>query len=342
MHGTHLPLRKWFLAAYLIATHSNGISALQLQPKLGLGSYKTAWLLLHKLRRAMVNPARSPLSGIVEIDETNVPFRRKDEPEGGGQGNSPIGKIFMIGAVEVHDGKYPGRIRLERLASIDRQSLHAFIARNTSIGTLMLTDGKTAYRRMPQRDHFAVNLSEEDAPPAHEVLPWIHRVFSNFKRWSYGTYHGLREKHIDIYANEFTFRWNRRRHFQTNIDTMLGLGQKIGRVTWRDIVGDTNKWKHDHREQVLAMVDPKRLKRAQEYAIQNGTNIFDALDDIRREEPRHDYSRRKPKRPVLPPRRPGEKRNTHRYLHPPRWAHDDIVRGYLRNIPLAERVWLAG
>ncbi|MCA2409689.1 hypothetical protein [Rhizobium leguminosarum] len=79
MHGTHLPLQTWFLAAYLLATHSNGMSALQLQPKLGL-----AWLLLPKLRRAMVAPDRRPLRGIIEIDETNVPFQRKHEPEGGG------------------------------------------------------------------------------------------------------------------------------------------------------------------------------------------------------------------------------------------------------------------
>ena len=83
MHGTHLPLHTWFLAAYLLATHSNRMSALQLQPKLGLGSYKSAWLLLHKLRRAMISPDRRPRRGIIEIDETNVPFRHKDEPEGG-------------------------------------------------------------------------------------------------------------------------------------------------------------------------------------------------------------------------------------------------------------------
>ncbi|WP_405049173.1 MULTISPECIES: transposase [unclassified Rhizobium] len=89
-------------------------------------------------------------------------------------------------------------------------------------------------RRASRALSFAV-----DAPPAHVVLPWVHRVFSNFKRWSYGTFHGLRDKHIDIYANEFVFRWNRRRHFQSNIDTMLGLGRRIGCITWRDVVGDT-------------------------------------------------------------------------------------------------------
>jgi predicted RNA-binding Zn-ribbon protein involved in translation (DUF1610 family) len=341
MHGTHLPLRKWFLAAYLLATHSNGISALQLQPKLGVG-YKTAWLLLHKLRRAMINPDRQPLNGFIEIDETSVIFRKKTEPEGGGQGRSTRGKMFLIGAVEVVENRYPGRIRLKLIPNTTGDSNQEFIEQNTSLGCHILTDGYSAYRNPRGRGHTAHNLSDVDAPAAHVVLPWVHRVFSNFKRWTAGTYHGVRDKHVDIYCNEFVFRWNRRRHFQTNIDTMLGFGQKIGRVTWRDIVGNTIKWKHDHREQVLSMVDPQRLKRAENYAFENGTNIFDALDDIRREEPRHNYIRRKPNRPVLPPRRPGEKRNTHRYLHPLRWAHDDISKGYLCNIPPAERVWLTG
>lgn len=338
MHGTHLPLRKWFLAAYLMATHSNGISALQLQPKLGVG-YKTAWLLLHKLRRAMVNPDRMPLEGVVEADETNVPYRRKTDPANGGQGKSPIGKIFMAGAVEVRDGRFPGRMRLARIANLDRENLHAFIKRNTSVGTRVITDGNTAYGQLPDREHTAINLSAEDAPPAHVALPWIHRVFSNFKRWGYGTFHGLRAKHIDIYANEFVFRWNRRRHFQTNIDTMLGLGLKIGRVTWRDIVGDTHKWKHDHRDQVLGMVDPERLERAEKYAFENGLDIFDALDDIRLEEPRHRYWRRKPKRPALPPRRPGEEETTRRrhYIHPPSLLPEEIASGYMRHIPIGSK-----
>src|SRR5512133_37715 len=86
MHASKLPLAVWFWAAYLMATHSNGIAALQLQKQLGLGSYKSAWLLAGKLRRAMVAPDRSPLAGLVEIDETAIPLRRKDDPPSGGQG----------------------------------------------------------------------------------------------------------------------------------------------------------------------------------------------------------------------------------------------------------------
>ena len=81
LHASKLPLTVWFWAAYLMATHSNGISALQLQKQLGIGSYRSAWLLAHKLRASMVDPERNPLSGLVEIDEASLPFRTKDDPE---------------------------------------------------------------------------------------------------------------------------------------------------------------------------------------------------------------------------------------------------------------------
>src|SRR3982750_3756116 len=79
LHRSPLPLKLWFLAAWLVATHRNGISARQLWLQLGLGSHKTAWLLLRKLRRAMVDPEREPLVGLVEVDETSIPFRAGGE-----------------------------------------------------------------------------------------------------------------------------------------------------------------------------------------------------------------------------------------------------------------------
>ena len=82
LHGSHLGLRTWFLAAWLMATHKNGISARQLWLQLGLGSYKSAWLLARKLRRAMVDPEREPLAGLVEVDETWSPFASTMSPPG--------------------------------------------------------------------------------------------------------------------------------------------------------------------------------------------------------------------------------------------------------------------
>ena len=91
MHASKLPLTMWFWAAFLMATHSNGISALQLQSQLSLGSYRTAWMLAAKLRRAMVNPERAPLSGLVEADETIIPFRTKSDPVVVPAGRSGVG-----------------------------------------------------------------------------------------------------------------------------------------------------------------------------------------------------------------------------------------------------------
>src|SRR5512144_2638257 len=127
MHASKLPLTAWFWAAYLMATHSNGISALQLRNQLGLGSYKSAWLLCAKLRRAMVAPGRSPLAGLAEVDETEIPWRTEDDPVAGGGGRSRQGKMLVAGAVEVADGA-PGRLRLAGITDFSAPSLHGFIA----------------------------------------------------------------------------------------------------------------------------------------------------------------------------------------------------------------------
>src|SRR2546423_10534194 len=88
MHASKLPLTRWFWAALLMATHSNGISALQLQSQLGLGSYRTARMLCAKLRPAMVNPQREPPFGVGPADETIIPFRTKEDPIVGPAGRS--------------------------------------------------------------------------------------------------------------------------------------------------------------------------------------------------------------------------------------------------------------
>src|SRR4051812_21725879 len=99
LHRSHLPLKLWFLAAWLVATHRNGISARQLRSQLGLGSYKPPWLLLRKRRGGMVAPEREPLAGLVEVDEASIPFRGRDEPVRPGRAHE--GKLLIAGAVEI-------------------------------------------------------------------------------------------------------------------------------------------------------------------------------------------------------------------------------------------------
>ena len=98
MHRSKLPLTVWFWAAHLMATHSNGMSAVQFEAQLGI-TYKTAWLLTHKLRRSMIDPQREPLEGVVEVDQAEIPFRADNSFF------DPVksGKILIAGAVEVID-----------------------------------------------------------------------------------------------------------------------------------------------------------------------------------------------------------------------------------------------
>ena len=218
MHRTRLPLTAWFWAAHLMATHSNGMSARQLEDQLGL-TYRTAWLLAQKLRRSMVDPDRELLEGVVEVDQAEIPFREGDmffEP-------GDAGKILIIGAVEVIErdthlskprrkhAKYldtrSGRVRFAVIADNTAASIEAFVRANVKPGATLLTDGHASYPGLTDYRHDPRIVGKM---AAHIVLPWIHRVFALVKRWGLGTYHGLRRKHADTYLNEFVFRYNRR------------------------------------------------------------------------------------------------------------------------------------
>lgn len=244
MHRSRLPLTTWFWAAHLMTTHSNGMSALQLQDQLGV-TYKTAWLLTQKLRRSMVNPDREPLEGVVEVDQAEIAFREGDtffEP-----GNA--GKILVIGAVEVIErntkqakprrkhAKYldtrSGRIRLAMIADNSAASIEAFVNANVKRGATLLTDGHKSYPGLTGYRHDPRVVGKM---AAHIVLPWIHRAFSLMRRWSLGTYHGLRRKHVDTYLNEFVFRYNRRYYRHVSFETLLELAADKEPASYWDII----------------------------------------------------------------------------------------------------------
>jgi predicted RNA-binding Zn-ribbon protein involved in translation (DUF1610 family) len=237
MHRTHLPLSVWFWAACLVATHSNGMSAKQLQSELAIASYETAWLLSMKLRAAMVAPGRTPLAGLVEVDETTIPFRTSDDPPAGGQGRSHEGKLLLIGAVEIVSGKNSklalGRVRLAPIADFARTSLHAFIGASTAPGASVKTDGLAAYLGAPNvahQPHVVATMA------AHLVLSGVHRVFSNLKTWALGVYHGLRHKHLKAYLDEFVFRFNRRHTRHASFASLLAIAMAIKPSTYNDII----------------------------------------------------------------------------------------------------------
>jgi hypothetical protein len=248
MHRTKLPLTTWLWAAHLMATHSNGMSARQLEDQLGL-TYRTAWLLTQKLRRSMVDPDREPLEGVVEVDQAEIPFREGDTFFAPGN----AGKILVIGAVEVIDrdinrskprrkhAKYldtrSGRVRLAMIVDNTAASIEAFVRANVKRGATLLTDGHASYPGLTGYRH---DPRVAGTMAAHVVLPWIHRVFALLKRWSLGTYHGLRRKHVDTYLNEFVFRYNRRFYRHVSFETLLGLATHHEPVSYWDIIKRDN------------------------------------------------------------------------------------------------------
>ena len=145
---THLPLTVWFRAMWHLTNQKNGVSALGLQRALGLGSYKTAWLILHKLRQAMVRPGRERLRGVVEIDETYWGAAES----GGATGRLIYSKALIVVAAE-QDGKGIGRIRMARIADFDRATLHGFIRSSIEPGSTVCTDGLNSYREMKGYSH---------------------------------------------------------------------------------------------------------------------------------------------------------------------------------------------
>jgi transposase-like protein len=204
LQDSHLPLTLWFRAMWHLTSQKNGISALGLQRVLGIGSYKTAWTLLHKLRRAMVRPGRERLRGAVEVDEAYW-----GAPEEGAVGRLTDDKALIAVAVE-EDRDGIGRIRLHRIPNLTRATLHDFIAQSIELGSTVRTDGLPAYLDLIGYVHD--RKVQRDQPKGEHLLPRAHRVISLFKRWLMGTHQGaIGHDHLDDYLNEFVFRFNRRK-----------------------------------------------------------------------------------------------------------------------------------
>ncbi len=214
-HKSHLSLKVLFLAVYLIATNKKGISALELQRKLGLGSYKTAWLLLHKLRKAMRGPVFDHLAGMVEVDETYVGGSRHGIP-----GRGAENKEIVAVAIET-DGKYMGRTCLKMVPNAKRESLEPFVYEAIVPGSTVKTDGLMSYIHL--KDHYIHNrLPLNGKENANTMLPKVHIIITNLKAWMRGTFNRYpKAKHMNAYLKEFEYRFNKRWYPEGIFDDLI-------------------------------------------------------------------------------------------------------------------------
>lgn len=225
LHNTKIPLTFWFWAAYLMTTDKRGISALLLQRQLGLRRYEPAWMMLHKLRRAMVNAAREPLHGEVEIDDTWI-----GGTQAGLRGSRQLkGRraALVLAAVEKR-GKASGRVRMDVIPDFKATTLNAFIKRNVTTGSTIYTDGLKSFSGLEESGYHHIAriqpLKTELRKGEKSVVPLVDRAIGNLQQWLIGTYHGVSRAQLQVYLDEFVFRHNRRKQPMAAFQTLLGLG----------------------------------------------------------------------------------------------------------------------
>jgi len=247
MHRSKTSIHVWFWAAYLVATQTPGVSAMELQKQLGISRYETAFQLLHKLRSAMVRPTRDKIGDAlpVELDIVFVGGKTK----GGGQGKTdqvPVMMAVEIRRREVRDPKtnkvmkraLAGRIRLQKLPDQSAASVDKFAKDCMAPGAAIVSDDGTEFTNF-------LNLGYEHRPvpmrgdrvKMDSTLPMISRVTANLKTWIDGTFHGVRKKHLQAYLDEFTFRFNRRFYRSVSFRVLLGLGTLHAGITYRQVYG---------------------------------------------------------------------------------------------------------
>ena len=216
--GTHLPLWKWFLAVYLMTESKKGISANQMKRSLAV-SYKTAWYLCHRIRKAMLETNPDLLCGTVECDETYIGGHRRHVGSG-----YVDNKTMVLGALQ-RGGEI--RLRVEkRIKKATKEAVHAFIKETTDPATeRIMTDECPAYEGIADADtkHETVNHRFEEWVRGDVSTNGIEGVWSLFKRSIVGSYHQVSAKHLDAYLDEFEWRFNQRENPHLFRDTLIRL-----------------------------------------------------------------------------------------------------------------------
>ena len=201
---SRIPLQLWFEAIWHVVSQKHGVNAKGLQRVLGLGRYETAWILLHKLRIAMVRPGRDQLTGPVQVDETYI-----GGPRHGKRGRGAIGKTLVLVAVEDKD-KRMGRIRLHKIQNASGDSLLPTVINSVKPGSEVRTDGWEGYSKL-STSGYKHTIVRETADVGKNLLPLANLVTSLLKRWLQGTHQGaVQPSHLAYYLDEFVFRFNRR------------------------------------------------------------------------------------------------------------------------------------
>ena len=230
MEKTRTDLPKWFLAIYLVAHDKRGVSATMLSHEVGV-TYKTAWLMLHKIRKAMgERDAKYTLAGIVELDDAFF-----GAPSEGGKRGRGTDKAKVLVGLSLNAQGHPLFVKMEVIPDMKGTTLAEFAQNHIESCSLISSDAYSSFNAL--KEDYLLDAKKYNPVENPDHLKWLHVIISNAKAFVAGTFHGLDKKHLQLYLDEFCYRFNRRKFKGERFNRLLSCCASTSTITYSELAG---------------------------------------------------------------------------------------------------------